>query len=322
MNSSNNETIKSRRTNPGQMSVFILAIGALIFLSLSRENFFTYSNIYSLIFGLSMEFLAVIGFTFLLIMGEIDLSVGSVFGFTGAFTGFLVLSGVPIWIGIIVALLAAGGIGFINGFFVTRFKVNSLMMTLGMMILVRGVLDFFVRYLGGMSYPRAFKAIVRFKIADINFTIIIMIVVVIVLEFLLQKHVAFRKIYYIGENIRSAKLYGIKAERTKLIWFVCSSVTAAMAGIFAASRSGSTVYNTGSGLEFKMVTAAVIGGASLFGGKGSVLKSVIGLLFLAIILNGMIMFNIDPEWQSVVVGLILIAAVVVDTRINREKSEY
>lgn len=311
-----------RRLNPGQITVFLLTIGLFIFLSFSREHFFSYSNVYSLIFGLSMEFLAIIGFTFLLIMGEIDLSIGSVYGFTGAFSGFLVLSGLPIWLAIIIALTVAGIIGFINGYFVIKFRVNSLMMTLGMMILIRGVLDFFVRHLGGLSYPRAFKAIVRFKIGNINFTIFIMISIVIILEFLLRKHTSFRKIYYIGENINSAKLYGIKAERIKLITFICSSVTAAMAGIFAASRSGSTVYNTGLGLEFKMVTAAVIGGASLFGGKGSILKSVIGLLFLAIILNGMIMFNIDPEWQSVVIGLILIIAVIVDTRINREKSEY
>lgn len=311
-----------RKINPGQITVFLLTIGVFIFLSLARKYFFTYSNVYSLIFGLSMEFLAIIGFTFLLIMGEIDLSVGSVYGFTGAFSGFLVLSGLPIWLGIIIALTVAGIIGFVNGYFVTRFRVNSLMMTLGMMILVRGVLDFFVRHLGGISYPRAFKAVVRFKIGDVNLTIFIMIVIVIILEFLLRKHTAFRKLYYIGENIKSAKLYGIKAERIKLIFFVCSSVTAAMAGIFAASRSGSTVFNTGLGLEFKMVTAAVIGGASLFGGKGSILKSVTGLLFLAIIMNGMIMFNIDPEWQSVVIGLILISAVIVDTRINREKSEY
>ena len=203
-----------RRLNPGQVTVFLLTIGLFIFLSFSRKNFFTYSNVYSLIFGLSMEFLAIIGFTFLLIMGEIDLSVGSVYGFTGAFSGFLVLSGLPIWLGIIIALGVAGIIGFINGYFVTKFRVNSLMMTLGMMILVRGILDFFVRYLGGVSYPRAFKAVVRFKIGNINFTIFIMITIVILLEFLLRKHTAFRKLYYIGENIKSATLCCIQLNRS------------------------------------------------------------------------------------------------------------
>jgi ribose transport system permease protein len=135
-------------------------------------------------------------------------------------------------------------------------------------------------------------------------------------------HTAFKKFYYIGENLRSAKLYGIKVEKIKHTVFILTSVTAGLAGIFAASRSGQTVFNTGQGLEFKMITAAILGGASLFGGKGSIVKSFFGLLLLAVILNGLIMFNIDPVWTDVVIGIVLIFAIVLDTRINREKFVY
>jgi ribose transport system permease protein len=248
--------------------------------------------------------------------------VGSVFGFAGVFSGFLMLSGFPVWLAIIMTLCAAALVGCINGFFVVKFHVNSLMMTLGTMILVRGALDGFVRKLGGVTYPSGYRAIARFKFFNIHFSIMLMIITVIILEYLLFKHIAFKKIYYIGENLQSAKIYGIKAEKIKLMNFIVCGVTAGLAGVLAASRSGQTVFNTGVGLEFKMVTAAVLGGASLFGGKGSILKSVFGLIFLSLILNGMVMYNVDPEWQAVVVGIILISAVVMDTRINRDKVEY
>ena len=149
-----------------------------------------------------------------------------------------------------------------------------------------------------------------------------MFVAVIVLEYLLLNHAAFKKLFYIGANTRSARLYGIRVDRVKLSVFVASGALAGMAGILAASRSGQTVWNTGQGLEFKMITAAILGGASLFGGKGSIVKSILGLMLIAVILNGLVMFNIDPVWTNVVVGIVLIIAIFVDTRINREKIEY
>jgi len=309
--------------NFGQYSIFIFTSAIVLFLSLTSENFFTYKNIYSIVFGVSIEFFTIIGFTLLLIMGEIDLSVGSVFGFIGVFSGFLMLvAGFPVVLALFCGICFAVIIGFINGFLVVKFRINPLMLTLGMMIMIRGVLNAFIGALGGSTYPAGYRAIARFKISEIHFAIILMAITIIILEVLLRKNVGFKKLYYVGENAESARIYGLNADRIKLLAYITCSVTAGIAGILAASRSGQTVFNTGLGLEFKMVTAAVLGGASLFGGKGSVLNSFLGLFFLAVILNGMVMYNVDPEWQGVVVGIFLIAAVVIDTRINKEKFEY
>lgn len=292
----------------------------MVLLSLTRKNFFTYANIYSILFGVSVEFFAVVGFTFLLILGEIDLSVGSVFGFIGVFSGFLMLvPGFPVPVAIACSLSCAGVIGFINGFLVVRFRINPLMLTLGMMILIRGVLNAFIGRLGGSTYPAGYRAITRFAVSGVHFTIILMIGVILLLEILLHRYVGFKKLFFIGENRESARLYGLDTDRRRLLAYVACGVTAGIAGILAASRSGQTVFNTGLGLEFKMVTAAVLGGASLFGGKGSIFNSFLGLLFLSVLLNGMVMYNINPEWQGVVVGVFLVTAVVVDTRINRQK---
>ena len=123
--------------------------------------------------------------------------------------------------------------------------------------------------------------------------------------------------YYVGSNIETARIYGIKSEKIKIITFAVSSATAAIGGILATSRIMHADVTTGVNLEFLMITAAVVGGASLFGGKGSVMRSVLGLLFLSVIFNGMIIFKIDPFIQHVIVGFILIVAVFIDTLLNK-----
>jgi ribose transport system permease protein len=132
----------------------------------------------------------------------------------------------------------------------------------------------------------------------------------------LNRSAIFRQMYYIGHNVETVRLYGIKADKVKITSFVVSAVTAAIGGILATSRITHAYPTTGLGLEFTMVTAAVLGGASLYGGRGSILRSVLGLLFLAIVSNGMIIFQIDPYLQQVLMGAVLIAAVFADTRLN------
>ncbi len=312
-----------RNANWGNASIFIVCAAAVLLLAVTRGNFLRFANLYSLVFGLSMEFLLVPATTYLLIMGEVDLSIGSVFAFSGVFTGYLLANlSFPIWLAIPTALLATAAVGLGNGLLVTRFRANSLMITIGTMILFRGVADGLINYLGGITYPDEYRAIAGFKVAGVHLTIFAMVAVVAVLEFLLIKHRGFRSLYYIGANTRSARLYGVRVDRAKLTVFIVSGLLAGLAGILAASRSGQTVWNTGQGLEFKMITAAILGGASLFGGKGTVVRSLFGLVLIAVILNGLVMFNIDPVWTNVVVGAVLIIAIFLDTRINRERTEY
>ena len=314
---------RPREVNWGNYSIYFVSLVLVLGLAASRGNFLRPANLYSLVYGLSMEFLPIIGMTFLLIMGEVDLSMGSVFAFSGVFVGYLTSDlSLPLWAAVLLALAGTAIIGAVNGTLVVRLRANSLMITIGTMILLRGVADGLINFLGGITYPDEYRAIAGLRVGGVHLTIILMVVVVIVLEFLLLKHAAFRKLFYIGSNQKSARLYGIRVHRVKLTAFVVSGLLAGLAGILAASRSGQTVWNTGQGLEFKMITAAILGGASLFGGKGSLARSLFGLVLIAVILNGLVMFNVDPVWTNVVVGAVLIAAIFTDTRINREKTEY
>ena len=318
-----NGGLRLRDTNWGSYSVYFVNVVVFALLVLTRANFLRVSNLYSLLYGLSMEFLPIIGITYLLIMGEVDLSIGSVFAFSGVFTGYLMyVVNLPLGLAIPISLVVSAAIGLLNGLLVVRLKANSLMITIGTMILFRGVADGLINTLGGITYADEYRAIAGFKLLGFNLTIYLMVVVVVLLEVLIFKHAAFKKMFYIGHSTLSARLYGIDVARTKVTMFVISGLLAGVAGIFAASRSGQTVWNTGQGLEFKMITAAILGGASLFGGRGTVARSLFGLLLIAVILNGLIMFNIDPVWTNVVVGVVLIIAIFFDTRINREKTEY
>jgi ribose transport system permease protein len=123
----------------------------------------------------------------------------------------------------------------------------------------------------------------------------------------------------VGQNAETARIYGIRSDEIRLIMFMVSALTASIGGIIAASRVAHAAATAGVGLEFTMITAAILGGASLFGGKGSILRSSIGLLILAFATNGMIGFSIDPYIQQVVLGLILIAAVTFDIALTRNR---
>lgn len=303
----------------GTLTIVLLTGLLFIFLGLTSNTFFSYSNIYTIFYGVSIEYFAILGFTLLLIMGEVDLSVGSVYCFSGALLGVLMLKKMPLAPALGVTLLCAIAFGLLTGFLVTRFALNSMMVTIGMLALVKGLAWVLIRMLFGRTFPSDYRALARASIGNINTTIIVMLALVVILEICLHRATFFKKMYYVGENLKTAKIYGIKAEMIKICIFAFSSLTAALGGILASSRITHADVTTGDGLEFKVLTAAILGGASLFGGKGSVLSSVIGLIFLATILNGMIIFKIEPLLQQLVVGVILILAVFIDTRLNRNK---
>ncbi len=299
-------------------TIVILTIVLFAFLGLTSTTFLSYNNIYSLLFGTSFQFFGIIGFTYLMIMGEIDLSVGSVYAFAGMFVGYLVIEmDLPLWPAIIFSLITCTLFGVITGLLVVKLRLNSMMVTIATMTLIRGLASNCVKSLYGLTYPTDMRGLVRLNIGSIHLTVIAMVVIAVVLEILLGRSSLFKKMYYVGENLETARVYGIKSDRIKIATFALSAFTAAVGGILLNARVTYADTAIGLGLEFQFLTAAVLGGASLYGGKGSILRSCIGLIFLAAIQNGMVIFNIEPLLQDLIVGVILIVAVFADTRLNR-----
>lgn len=302
----------------------LLAVVVLLtlFLAVTREQFFTYSNLYSIIFALSIDAIAIAGFTYVMVLGEIDLSVGAVYALAGTLTGWLLKkAGLDMYSAIALSLLIATAVGFVNGYLVTRFKINSLMLTIGTMILVQGLVGVLATDLVGGTYPRFFRMLARTRWYGINASIIIAAVGLIVLVFLQYRAALFRKLYLVGENPETARIYGIRTDAIKISAFMASSLLAGIGGVLTASRLTHASTDMGVGLEFTYVTAAILGGASLYGGRGGVGGSVLGLLFLALILNGLVLFKINPLAQQVAIGALLIAAVLFDLILNKRGGE-
>ncbi|GHU67656.1 ABC transporter permease [Clostridia bacterium] len=308
-----------RRINFSSYSIYFLAIGLFLFLTFATNTFFSFENLYSISLDISIQFYAIVGFTLLLIMGEIDMSVGSVFGFSGALAGYLfVKSGLPFWIAFLLTVLLCAGVGLINGLVVVKFHVSSMMVTIGMMTVMAGFKAVLIGQLSSRVFTGDFRSFMRMKLGDIHWTIIALVILIVVFEILLLRSYKFKVFYFVGQNSETAKIYGIKSDRIRMMMFVMSAVTAGIGGVIAASRVAHAAATAGVGLEFTMITAAVLGGASLFGGKGSILRSAVGLFFLAMVTNGMVSFSVDPYIQQVVLGLILIIAVTVDIVFTRK----
>jgi ribose transport system permease protein len=309
------------KSGPGiNLSSFTIIILTLVLgaaLTFTSETFLSVNNFVSILYGVSINFWGAIGFVYLMIMGELDLSVGSVYAFSGMMVGLLMKNHWPLLPALAVALTLSAAIGFINGFLVVRFKVPSMMITLGTMASVRGLSNLLCTWLYGYPYPPAYEALARQRIGGIQLTTLVMVAAVIVLEFLLKRAAVFKQMYYVGENLETSRIYGIKAGQQKIAIFTIMSLLAGVGGILVGSRLRFADSTIGNGLEFTILTAVVLGGASLSGGKGSILRAVIGLIFLATITTGMIVHNIEPLIQQLIVGVILIITVFIDTRMGK-----
>ncbi|MEN6418086.1 MAG: ABC transporter permease [Clostridiaceae bacterium] len=305
----------------GEYTILFLIAALFLLLTLTSDTFCTYNNLYSLLYGVSIQFFAVIGFTLLIIMGEIDLAVGSMYGLSGTLVGFCM----TVWKwkllpSSILVLLVCAAFGWCIGALVTRFKLNSMMVTLGSLSFVSGVNAVVFNSFTAVTYNAEYRALAKFKLADVHWSILAMVVLVIVLEFLLKKTPAFKKFYYIGNGQETARLYGVKSDRYKRVAFTVSALTAAIGGIIATSRITHSDVLTGSGLEFTLITGLVVAGASLAGGRGGILKAALGMIFIAMLANGMTIYRIDPFIQQVMQGIVLIVAVFLDVRMNSKKA--
>lgn len=308
----------------GGWTIVYLTVILFVFLSLTRSTFCNFNNIHSILFDVAINFFAIIGFTFLIIMGELDMSVGSMFGFGGTVMGiFCIRYEMNVGIAILLAVLIAGVIGFVEGWLITKFRLNSMMVTIGVMLAVKGYNWMMITRMTGAQLPRENRKFIMERIpqlGNISWVILLMLVIVVVFEILLNKSRFFKQMYYIGHNVETTILYGIRANKVKIIAFMVSAMMSAFGGALMTARVKAPNVTVGSDLEVTMITAAVIGGASIFGGRGSMVRSMLGLVFIYMLKNGMTAYGIDSYVQQIVLGVILILAIIVDIRMTAKKA--
>jgi ribose transport system permease protein len=312
---------KKRHLDFGSWIIIYLTAALFVFLSVAKENFLTFNNVHSILFNVSFYYFAAIGFTLLIIMGELDMSVGSLFGFGGAMMSFFIfLYRIPVVPAIILAMITAGLIGLVTGLLIVKFRLNSMMVTIGVMMAVRGVVWILVNRFSGRQLAVAARGFVSMNIFGVRWTIIVMILSALVLEVFLYKSRFLKQMYYIGQNVNTSVLYGLNAGIVKCAGFVVSAMFSAFGGVLMTARLAHPNVSVGNNLEVNIITAAVIGGASIFGGRGSMVRTMLGIFFVFMLQNGMTSFNIHTYVQHVIMGIMLILAIYLDVNMNARKA--
>jgi ribose transport system permease protein len=304
----------------------MLYLAVVLFGILYPTSFLSIDNIKSILNNnVSVEGMMAIGMMILLIGGVFDLSIGSMFSLTGALAGFFMMSwGCHPIFAVPMALACSALGGLVNGLLVSKIKVNAMITTLGTLGIFKG-LAVLIAGPNINGLPKSFTWIGQTSLLDlggrgagIQLPFWLMLVLAAIAHYLMKSTRFFRQDYYVGSNEKAAKLSGIRVEWVQCLGFVGMAMIAGLAGILFAARVGSASSTAGDQMELKVITAVVLGGASLQGGKGSVLGAVLGVLFIAIVWNMVFISRVPSYWQSIVVGCILIAAVASDSLQNKQ----
>lgn len=298
-----------RRQETGLAAVIVL-LGLL--LTLANPSFLTSNNLYNIVQAVAVVGILAIGQAFILIAGEIDLSVGSVLGVSGVVVASAMSQGISPPIAIVIALAAGGLIGLVQGSIVVYGKVNSFIVTLATLSIGRGLT---LLMSGGMpiTVPKSFLFIGQGKVLnDMPVSVLVFISLVALAQVVLSRSVFGQRITAIGDNREAARLTGIPIYRTRILVFVLSGVMAAVGGVVFTSQVGIAESQAGTGIELSVIAACVIGGASLSGGRGSMLGALFGAILLGIITNAFILLRLSPFLQQLSIGLVIVLAVLFD----------
>jgi len=306
-----------------ELGVFSVLIAMVMALSIVSPVFLKPVNLVNVIRQTVEIGIMAVGMTSLIIAGEMDLSVGSIFGVTAMLSALMFRSAVNPTLVFVVSLLAGGAIGFLNGFLVTKAKMPAFIATLGTMQIFRSVA---YGISGGESisvFPeRALNSWV-FKmggsVGNVPVQIFIMMALFLVAGVILAKTQLGFNVYATGGNKRAAKLTGINTDRTKIICFVSSGILCALAGLISIAYLQSVQTTAGSGREMDIIAAVIIGGAALSGGRGTILGTLIGAIIMSVVKNGMVLLSVPVFWQSGFIGVIIILAVLLDTWMKRKE---
>ncbi|MBN1468712.1 MAG: ribose ABC transporter permease [Fusobacteriaceae bacterium] len=296
-------------------------IGLILFsiiISLISDRFLTGSNIFNILRQTAINALIAVGMSFVILKGGIDLSVGSIFGFSGAVTAYFISSGKPVLISLIAGLLTGTIIGLINGIVISKGKLQPFIVTLATMTIFRGATMVFTDG-KPISVGYGTNADIFFKIGNgyifgIPNPIIIMILVFAIGYFILMYTSIGRYVYAIGGNEEATKLSGINVDRVKMFVYGISGLLAALSGIIITSRLSSAQPTAGNGYELDAIAAVVLGGTSLSGGVGSVLGTLVGSLIIGILNNSLNLLNVSSYYQLLAKGLVILIAVLIDRK--------
>ncbi|WP_394871597.1 ABC transporter permease subunit [Clostridium perfringens] len=285
-----------------------------IVITIVTPNFLSVSNITNVFTQVSVNAIIAIGMTFVILTGGIDLSVGSTLAISGAVGASIVKSTRNVFLAIIVAAVIGIAVGLINGLLVSKGKLQAFIVTLATMTIFRGATLVFTDGTPISKLPEAFVKIGNGKLGFMPIPVIITIIIAIIAVYALSQTRFGRYLYALGGNEDASRLSGINTDKIKTLVYVVSGFASAITGVIITSRIGSASPNAGTGFELDAIAAVVIGGTSLAGGEGTITGTLIGALIIGVLNNGLNLMNVSPFYQSIVKGLVILIAVLLDKK--------
>lgn len=291
-------------------AIYVFLIVMIIFFSFMNKNFMTANNLLNVAKQVSIFGIASIGMTYVILLGGIDLSTGSLISFVNiAAAYFMVNANLSPWLAIVLSLIISAAIGFLNGWIIAEIKMPPLIVTFATQTIFGGLAYIICNGRPISRFDPSFLKIGQGYVGPIPIPIIIMIVCFAVGTFILNKTYFGRYFYALGGNEEAAELSGIQVKRIKYLVYSLSGFFAGVAGIVMLSRANTGQPNAGLGYEFDVITCVVLGGVSVNGGSGKMSNVIAGVLIIGVLSNGMILMDISSYMQMVIKGIILLLAV-------------
>lgn len=307
-----------------ELPVAVALIALVLVTYLLNPRFLEGQSVKDLLLNATIVMILAAGQAVVIITRSVDLSVGSILGISGFLTGtlFATVPGIPIPVVFFAGVLAGGVLGAINGILVSSVRVPALVITLGTLYIYRGINN---AWAGGTEYfsgdrPLAFGNLSVDTFLGFPIITLVAIVVIAILAIVMARTRPGRDLYAIGSDPDAARLFGIPVGRRVFAAFLLSGLLAGLGGVLYASRFSSVGATTGTGLELNVVAAAVVGGVAIFGGSGSVVGAAIGAVLLTTITSSLTATRIDKFWQQAIVGLLILAAIVIDRVASARKA--
>jgi ribose transport system permease protein len=289
-----------------------LILGVAAVLAFATAGFATTGNVLNVLRQASLIFLLASGLTLVILGGGFDLSVAANMTLSACLAAGVIKSGVSPWLGVLTALACGTFVGLLNGFAVTLLRLPPFLATYGMLWVLQGIA---FHYMGGneiYGFPAGFRALGTGFLLGIPVPVYLMVAVLVLSTWATRRLNWGRELYAIGANPEAARLSGIPLQRRRLLVYTLSGAMAGLAALVYLARVNAADSGMGEPLLLPVIAAVLIGGTSLFGGAGSMLGTVLGAIILALVINAMNLLDVKATWQPLVVGVVLLAAVMVD----------
>lgn len=318
MNKSNKSSVKQFLS---KNLMIVILIGMCVLLSILSPRFLQVKNILNILIQSTTNGVIAVGMTFVIVTGGIDLSVGSIVALGCAIGAGFMRGGLPFPLGIVLMLLIGLAFGLAQGFLISYVKMPAFIATLGGMSIARGLTMVYLQGRTISGIPMSFQFLGNGYILGVFPCAVVILILIFALGYYVLQYTTFgRSVYALGGNREATQLSGINTKRVELMVYGISGMMAGLGAVVLAARLGSAVPTAGEGMEMDAISAVVIGGASLAGGRGSVMGTLVGVLILGVLNNGMNLLNIDPFYDGVVQGAVILIAVFIDAMKNRNET--